>query len=57
MHVVLSSYGSGGDFEPTADLPRRAAEWVTAQFGTVAAAAEACDALVAPGLLPAGVWL
>jgi vancomycin aglycone glucosyltransferase len=57
MHVLLSSYGSRGDFGPMADLPRRPAEWVAAQFGTVAAAAEACDALVATGLLPAGVWL
>ena len=33
-----------------ADLPRRAAE-------LVAAAAEGCDALVATGVMPAGVWL
>jgi vancomycin aglycone glucosyltransferase len=36
-----------------ADLPRRAAEVIAAQFDTVAAAAEGCDALVATGLLPA----
>jgi vancomycin aglycone glucosyltransferase len=43
---------------PTAaDLPRRAAELVAAQFDTVAAAAEGCDALVATGVMPAGVWL
>ena len=40
-----------------ADLPRRAAELVAAQFDTVAAAAEGCDALVATGVMPAGVWL
>ena len=40
-----------------ADVPRRAAEVVTAQFDTVAAVAEGCDALVATGVMPAGVWL
>ena len=40
-----------------ADLPRRAAELVTAQFDTVPAAAEGCDALVASGVMPAGVRL
>jgi vancomycin aglycone glucosyltransferase len=40
-----------------ADLPRPAAELVAAQFDTVAAAAEGCDALVATGVMPAGVWL
>ena len=40
-----------------ADLPRRAAELVAAQFDTVAAAAEGCDALVAIGVMPAGVRL
>jgi vancomycin aglycone glucosyltransferase len=39
-----------------ADLPRRAAELVAAQFGTVAAAAEECDAPVATGVMPTGVW-
>ena len=34
---------------PAPDLPR--------QFDTVAAAAEGCDALVAGGVTPAGVWL
>jgi vancomycin aglycone glucosyltransferase len=37
-----------------ADAPRVAAELVDAQFETVAAAAEGCDALVATGLMPAG---
>ena len=39
-----------------ADLPRRAAELVAAQFEPVPAAAEGCDALVATGVMPAGVW-
>jgi vancomycin aglycone glucosyltransferase len=47
-----------GATPPTAaDLPRRAAELVAAQFDTVAAAAEGCDALVATGVMPAGVRL
>jgi vancomycin aglycone glucosyltransferase len=37
-----------------ADAPRVAADLVAAQFDTVAAAAEGCDALVATGLMPAG---
>jgi vancomycin aglycone glucosyltransferase len=37
-----------------ADAPRVAAELVAAQFETVAAAAQGCDALVASGLMPAG---
>ena len=40
-----------------ADLPWPAAELVAAQFDTVAAAAEGCDALVATGVIPAGVRL
>jgi vancomycin aglycone glucosyltransferase len=40
-----------------ADLPRRAAELVAAQFDTVAVAAEGSDALVATGVMPAGVRL
>ncbi|WP_336053314.1 glycosyltransferase [Streptomyces sp. CA2R101] len=35
-----------------ADLPRHAAEWVAAQFGTIVEAAEGCDALVAGGMMP-----
>jgi vancomycin aglycone glucosyltransferase len=38
-----------------ADAPRVAAELVAAQFDTIAPAAEGCDALVATGLMPAGV--
>jgi vancomycin aglycone glucosyltransferase len=46
-----------GATPPSADLPRRAAELVATQYDTVAAAAEGCDALVASGDMPAGVWL
>ena len=63
MRVLLSTYGSRGDVEPMAGLAvqsralPRAAESVAAQSGTVAAAARGCDALVATGVMPAGVWL
>jgi vancomycin aglycone glucosyltransferase len=40
-----------------ADVPRRAAELIAARFDKLTAAAEGCDALVATGLMPAGVWL
>ena len=36
-------------------LPPRAAELAAAQFDTVAAAAEECDAPVATGVMPTGV--
>jgi vancomycin aglycone glucosyltransferase len=39
-----------------ADLPPHAAELVAAQFDTVAAAAEECDAPVATGVMPTGRW-
>ena len=45
-----------GATPPTADLPRHAAEWVAAQFDTVAAVAEVCDALAAGGVMQKGVW-
>ena len=48
---------TGATPSSAADLPRRAAELVAAQFDTVPAAAEGCDALVATGVMPAGVWL
>ena len=38
-----------------ADAPRVAAQLVAAQFDTVAPAARGCDAVVATGLMPAGV--
>jgi vancomycin aglycone glucosyltransferase len=37
-------------------LPPLAAELVPAQFDTVAAAAEECDAPVATGVMPTGAW-
>jgi vancomycin aglycone glucosyltransferase len=43
-----------GATPPSADLPRRAAKFVATQF---AAVAEGCDALVATGVMPAGVRL
>ena len=48
---------SGPTPPSAADLPRCAAELVAAQFDTVPAAAEGCDALVATGVMPAGVRL
>jgi vancomycin aglycone glucosyltransferase len=47
----------GHDRRPStpADAPRVAAELVAAQFETVAAASDGCDAVVATGLMPAGV--
>ena len=39
-----------------ADLPPRAAELLSAQFDTVAAAAEECDAPVPTGVMPTGAW-
>ena len=41
---------------PAADLPPRAAELVAAQFDTIVAAAEECDAPVATGVMPSGRW-
>ena len=46
-----------GAMPPTAASPRCVAELVAAQFDTVPAAAEGCDALVACGVMPAGVRL
>ena len=40
----------------TADLPPGAAELAAAQFDTVAAAAEECDAPIATGVMPTGGW-
>ena len=46
----------GSRFRSAADEPRRAAEVEAVQFDTVATAAQGRDALVAAGVLPAGVW-
>ncbi|MFE0382438.1 glycosyltransferase, partial [Streptomyces inhibens] len=41
-----------GATPPAADLPRRAADWVAAQFDKIVEAAVGCDALVAGGMMP-----
>jgi vancomycin aglycone glucosyltransferase len=43
----------GATLPSVADVPRRAAELIAAQFDKLAAAAVGCDALVASGLMPA----
>ncbi|MDT5092926.1 MAG: vancomycin aglycone glucosyltransferase [Mycobacterium sp.] len=54
VHGVKPSSSDDGVKPSTpADAPRVAAELVAAQFDTVPAAAEGCDALVATGLMPA----
>ena len=46
MHVLLSTYGSLGDVEPMVGLAVRLR----------ALGAGGCNALVATGVTPAGVW-
>jgi UDP:flavonoid glycosyltransferase YjiC (YdhE family) len=46
MRVLLSTSGSRGDVEPM--------EGLAVQFRALGA--EGCDALVATGVTPAGVW-
>ena len=46
MRVLLSTYGSRGDIEPLVGLAVQLR----------ALGAEGCDALVASGVTPAGVW-
>ena len=46
MRVLLSTYGSRGDVEPMVGLAVQLR----------ARGAEGCDALVATGVTPAGVW-
>src|ERR1700761_4131441 len=49
-------HGSAHDKPSTpADAPRVAAELVAAQFDTITPAAQGCDAVVASGLMPAGL--
>ncbi|REK88901.1 glycosyltransferase [Streptomyces inhibens] len=43
---------TGATPPPAADLPRRAADWVAAQFDKIVEAAEGCHALVAGGMMP-----
>src|SRR5215212_7939598 len=47
----------GATSPSAADLPRRAGELAAAQFDTVTAAAEGCEALVATGVMPDEVGL
>ncbi len=59
MRVLLSTYGSRGDIEPVVGraVQLRALStqlWVCAPPDC--AVAEGCDALVATGGVPAGVW-
>jgi vancomycin aglycone glucosyltransferase len=49
----MRAMATGATPPSAADLPRRAAELVAAQFDQVAAAAEGCDALVAAGMMQA----
>ena len=53
--LVHGATASGVKPSTPADAPRVAAELVDSQFETVAPAAQDCDALVATGLMPAGV--
>jgi UDP:flavonoid glycosyltransferase YjiC (YdhE family) len=46
MRVLLSAYGSRGEVEPMVGL--------AVQLQTLGA--EGCDARVATGMVPAGVW-
>jgi UDP:flavonoid glycosyltransferase YjiC (YdhE family) len=46
MRVLLSTYGSRGDVDPMVALAVRLR----------ALGADGCDALVATGVTPAGVW-
>jgi vancomycin aglycone glucosyltransferase len=56
LPVRAQVHGTNGNRPLTpADAPRVAAALVAAQFDTVGAAAERCDAVVATGLMPAGV--
>ena len=47
MRVLLSTWGSRGDVEPMVGLAVQ----------LPALGADGCDALVATGVMPAGVWL
>ena len=59
MRVLVSTYGSRGDVEPmvalAVQLQAPGAE-VRVCAPRDCAAAEGCDALVASGVVPAGVW-
>jgi vancomycin aglycone glucosyltransferase len=53
VRAMVTGVVTGAVPRPAEYLPRRAAEVYAAQFETLAAAAEGCDALVATGLFPA----
>lgn len=53
VRAMVTGVVTGTVPRPAEYLPRRAAEIYAAQFGTLAAAAQGCDALVATGLFPA----
>ncbi len=53
VRAMVTGVVTGAVPRPAEYLPRRAAEVYAAQFGTLEAAAEGCDALVATGLFPA----
>ena len=48
MRVLLSTHGSRADAEPMVGL--------AVQLRALGAVAEECDALVATGAMPTGVW-
>jgi vancomycin aglycone glucosyltransferase len=52
VRPMVTGVVTGTAPRPPADLPQRAAEVIAAQSGTIAAAAEGCDAVVATGLYP-----
>ena len=56
MHVLSSTCGSRGDVDSMVGLAVRLRA-LGAEFDTVAVAAEECDAPVASGVMPKGVWL
>ena len=59
MRMVLSTYGSSRDVEPMVGLAvrlRAPGTQVRVCAPPDGAAAEGCDALIATGVAPAGVW-
>ncbi|MGV9778392.1 glycosyltransferase [Streptosporangium sp. NPDC003464] len=53
VREMASGAVTGKEPLPAASLPQRAAQMVAATYGSVAAVAEGCDAVVATGLIPA----
>jgi vancomycin aglycone glucosyltransferase len=56
LAVQLRALGAERRVCAAADLPPRAADLVATQFGTVASASQVCDAPLATGVMPTGVW-